>query len=206
MKQIARTTILSLLLSLTCAFAGPVTLSIPGSSIGVGLPGSTVGWGYTIDNQTSFFLLVDGSNFCGPGGDPQFTDCSGPYNGTTNFGPSLGVYNDIIATNVTVIAPNSTSTVFYDGTHGLGSYTIDGGASVGATDPSIQTSTLFVSYMPFSGDPFTGGAQAGPDTEVSASASVLVGAATVPEPSTLTFAFGSLLGLVAMQRQRLFKK
>src|SRR5262245_25492164 len=85
------------------AWASPSFMLIPATGFATAIPGGTVGWGYSINNDTPFYLLVDSSAFCGPGGDPQFTDCTTPYNGSTQFGPSLGTYTDFIATNFTII-------------------------------------------------------------------------------------------------------
>src|ERR1017187_6289364 len=82
------------------ASASPIALSLPPSAPGSGLPGSTVGWGYSITNGSSDYLLVSNSYFCEAGQDPMFTTCT----------QSRGAYNDYVATNFTVIAPSTTGT------------------------------------------------------------------------------------------------
>jgi hypothetical protein len=156
-----------------------------------GAPGSTVGWGFQIVNQTNFFLFVDASAFCGPGGDPQFTSCASPFNGITNFGPALGTYADFIANNLTVIAPMSTATQGFDLLHqlGIGDYAISSTATPGSTDPAnpaTQTSKLFVTFQEYNGDPFGGGAQVSGDIEISTPVEVQVVATPEPEAWLLT--------------------
>jgi hypothetical protein len=154
------------------AYAAPTLTLIPPSGTIHGSPGATVGWGFTISNDTGFYLLFDSSNFCGPGGDPFFTDCSTPYNGLTQFGPSQGTYTDYIATNTTIIPPHSTVTQPFNSAamQGVGAYMISAGAPMGATD----LGKIFVSYQQFAGNPLTGGIQQSGDIEISAVAQVVV--------------------------------
>lgn len=208
MKQISKIGIV-LLASAICGMADP-TFSIDGSSTVSGAPGSTVGWGYQITNDTGFYLLIDDSAFCGPGGDLLATACTAPYDGTSNFGPALGVYSDFIANNATEILPNSTATQAFDAgsLQGLGSYVISNTALPGATDPAnpaTQTSNIFISFMKFNGDPFNGGTQASGDIELNAAVQVDVtqSAPAVPEPATWAMMAGSLAGLAGWRRFRI---
>jgi hypothetical protein len=174
--------------------ADPTLALTPASAI-QGEPGQTVGWGFTIDNDTGYYLLVDSSNFCGIGGDPFFTDCTTTYDPPTEYGPAYGVYDDYIATNLTDIAPLSTLSVSFDpvAQTGVGAYVIDPAAPVG----SVDQGNIFVSYMEFSGDPLAGGTQVSGDIEISASASVDV----VPEPAVFSLTgFGVLLVAWAIRR------
>jgi hypothetical protein len=193
------------------AYASPSLTLNPVNGIVFGEPGQTVGWGFSFTNDTAFFLLVDGSNFCGPGGDPHFTDCSTPYNGVTQFGPAFGTYTDFIATNVTLVAPNSTFSQTFDSTvpTGVGSYTINPGAPIGGTDPAnpaVQVSKLFIDFAEFSGNPFLPGAvevTCDPTfgtCELAAAAELMV----VPEPATfgLVGVMLLLVGSLALRRKR----
>ena len=168
--------------------ADPTLMLIPSPDI-AGAPGETIGWGYSITNDTTFYLLVDSSNFCGVGGDPAFTDCTTPYDPPFEFGPSYGTYQDYIASNLTIIAPLSTASESFDSTlmTGVGAYMIDPAAPMGA----IDIGNVFVSYQEFNGDPLSGGTQASGDIEMSSPASVMV----VPEPVTLALTGWGLLAL-----------
>ena len=167
-----------------------------------GDPGDTVGWGYTIVNDTGFYLLFDSSNFCGldPNNppftaDPAFADCNDPYNPPTAFGPQYGTYQDYIANNITLIAPNSTSSQSFDAglMQGVGAYIID----PSAPSPAMDIGAVWVSYMEYNGNPFLGGTQVSGDIEMFANAQVDV----VPEPATLGLAGGALLLLAALRRR-----
>lgn len=175
------------------AYGSPMIMLVPSGNV-TGAAGTTVGWGFQIVNDTGFFLAVDSSNFCGVGGDPFFTDCTTPYNPPVQFGPSFGTYIDFIAANGTVIAPNTTLTVnFNAGTQmGVGAYQINPGTPLG----SVDTGNVFVSYQEFSGGPPGTGTQVSGDIEISAAATVTVGAVpTVPEPTTLGLAGMALIAI-----------
>jgi hypothetical protein len=197
MKRIAQIGILAAF-CLAAADASPLLIPLSGGPVVSGAPGSTVGWGYQIVNDTNFFLLVDNSAFCGPGGDPQLNSCNSAYDGVTNFGPALGTYTDFIANNLTIISPNSTATQDFNLTSqlGIGSYKIDPTAMPGATDPAnpaTQTSNLFVTFQEFDGDPFAGGTQVSGDIEVSSPAEVEV--SITPEPGAWLLMLCALLTL-----------
>jgi hypothetical protein len=189
--------------------ADAAALSISGNAIVSGAPGSTVGWGYQIVNNTSFFLFIDNSAFCGPGGDPQFTQCASPYNGVTNFGPALGTYTDFIANNLTVIAPNATATLGFDAAamSGIGEYTISPTAIPGSTDPAnlaTQTSKLFVTFQEYNGDPFAGGSQVSGDIEISTPVEAEVQAVVAtPEPAAWLLMGSALLMFAGWRAVRL---
>ena len=168
------------------AAAGPITIALtPADGAVSGLPGSTVGWGFSLTNGTADgtadFLLVTNSYFCETGQDPTFTTCT----------QSLGTYNDFIANNGTLVAPgDTTSPQPFDAgaSQGVGEYIIDGGALPGLPD----SGSLVVVYDLFDANPFDGGNLIGGDVELSVNASVTVLGATseIPEPGTLL-----LLGL-----------
>jgi hypothetical protein len=182
------------------ASADLITLALtPASGTVSGLPGSTVGWGYSIDNDSSDYLLVANSYFCAGTEDPLFTTCS----------PSLGAstYNDFIANNSTLIAPGTSGVESFDaGTNsGVGEYIIDSSATSGETD----IGSMAVVYDLFSGDPFTdpSATQIGGDMDLTAAAEVEVTGPTsvVPEPGTLFFlgfAFAALLAFDAVSKLR----
>src|SRR5579872_497214 len=91
------------------AYADGISFTtVPSSGLVMGLIGGATGWGYSITNTTGFDLLIVGSAFCGPGGDPFLNSCTSPYDGISNFGPLLGTYNDFISANNTVIGAGIT--------------------------------------------------------------------------------------------------
>jgi hypothetical protein len=155
-----------------------------------GQPGETIGWGFSITNDTPYWMLVDSSQFCQPGQDPLFTTC------TTTLGsptPDTG-YTDLIATNATVIDPFSTLTTPYDPTvpAGLGTY------SIGSTVPigSVDSGNIILTYIEFSGgSPLTTGTPVSGDIELSGAASVDV----VPEPSAVLLEL-TAVGLLGIGR------
>jgi len=127
------------------AYADPVLTLTPGDDIS-GAPGSTIGWGYQIDNDTGFYLLPSGSFFCEPGEDPLFTTCA----------PNLGAstYTDYITINAFLtpasIPPGDSSASFDSVTQtGFGAYNIDPAASPGSQD----TGFLVLEYTEWNFDP-----------------------------------------------------
>ncbi len=177
--------------------------------LAAGEPGSTVGWGYNIINDTSFYLLFDNSAFCGPGGDPFLNSCTPTYDGVTNFGPAIGTYNDFIATNFTFVAPFSTISQGFNATAtpvptGIGSYVINANAPVLSTDPAnpqTQVSNLFLQYEEWNGNPLQLSSSQVPGTgEFEMSAQVEVQA--TPEPGTWALLSAALaIGLLLARRR-----
>jgi len=191
-------TVILALFGLMTASAAPI-LILP-VSLMQGLPGSTVGWGYQIVNDTTDYLLVNNSYFCGPGGDPQFTTC-GPnngvprYDGLNNFGPKYGVYTDYIAANATLIPPSSSPSQPYSfgspGT-GVGAYTIDLSAPLN----SVDAGNIFVTYDAYVGNPFVAGVY-----DFSGSMSAAATVVVVPEPESFSLA-AIALGVLAAWRRK----
>jgi hypothetical protein len=177
------------------ASADSVTLSLdPSGGTVSGVPGDTVGWGYTLDNNTGDYLLVSYSAFCEAGEDLLFTGCS----------PNLGAstYTDFTSSNFILIDPGGSAIASFDPTtlSGVGEYSID---------PTITSGTdsgnIMVVYDLYDADPTVGPANEVCqsafvcDWEVSAAAEVVVtsGTSTVPEPRlALLLCFG-LAALIA---------
>lgn len=178
--------------------ATPTFVTVPANGVASGEPGMTVGWGFTITNDTPFFLLINDSAFCGPGGNPDINSCAAPFDGVTNFGPSLGTYTDFIANNFTVITPSGGSlTETFDGTFqtGVGAYAIDPSVPMFSTD----IGNLFIHYSEWVGNPLTTGHDSGNGTfTLSAPAEVAV----TPEPGTWGMAAGALALIGAWRRRR----
>jgi hypothetical protein len=184
-KRVAQLAAVVILFGCWAAKAAPTLALEPDGNVS-GAPGQTVGWGFTITNDTGFFLLFDSSQFCEPGQDPQFTTCT----------QTLGTYTDYIASNGTLVAPHgSASQTFNPSTMtGIGAYTIDPSAPLFATD----SGSIIATYMEYQGDPFNGGTQASGDIEISAPASVTV---NTPEPVSLLLVAAGLLVLGVQTRR-----
>ncbi len=171
------------------AFADSITLTLtPSSGTVSGLPGDTVGWGFSLDNDTGDYLSVANSYFCAGTEDPAYTTCS----------PSLGAstYTDFIASNGTFLDPDTSTGQSFDAAtqSGVGEYTIDGSASAGQSD----TGSIVVLYDLYDAD-FN---QIGGTMELFAPAEVEVTGATsaVPEPRLpILLGFG-LAALIAASK------
>jgi hypothetical protein len=178
------------------ASADPITLTLTPSGTVSGLPGDTVGWGYSIDNTSDDYLFVENSFFCAGAEDPLLTTCS----------PSLGAstYEDFIADNFTEIAPGQTLAQSFDpaAMTGVGEYSIDPLATAGQTD----IGSVVIVYDLFTTDFFSPDytcCQIGGDMELTAAAEVQVNGpvSAVPEPRSAIFlALG--LALVICQAAR----
>jgi hypothetical protein len=165
------------LTTLPSAWADSYTFSvIPPSGDITGPPGSTIGWGYSIDNlSTNDWLVTTALN-----ADPFL-------NVTPN---SLFDFPDL--------PPLTTATEAFDPIGGTGLYelTWDSTAPIGFTNLGVFT----LSADFYSGDPTAGGSFVGsaPDTTAGYSATVVT-----PEPSTLIpLAVCSLLLMSLRRRTR----
>jgi len=148
--------------------AAPLLTLTPSNGVVSGLPGSTVGWGFTITNTTDF-LVVTGSSFA-------------PVT-------SIGTYQDYIGTGANLVvvgpAPESTSVsqAFSVAGHtGVGAFLISSSAPSGVG----VSGTLTVNYSLFSRSP--NDLLFDPDTDTivpDASLTQGVAISAVPEPSTL---------------------
>jgi hypothetical protein len=157
------------------SYADTFTFStIPHSGSISGAAGSTVGWGYSVTNNSLDQWLL----FNTIGTDAGFSD------GT----PNGGVFDSPI------VAPGVTITTDYDGISGLFEFTWDAGAPAG----SFNSGNFVLSAEWWNGDPFDDVAQGEflesiPDFSVPYSVSVPVSCncTPVPETSSLqTLAFG----------------
>jgi hypothetical protein len=169
-----------LLLSASVAHAGPITFSLlPGDGVISGAPGSTIGWGYSITNESTLWLEV--FNF------------SGATIENTQAAESLFEYP--------IVAPGTTHTVEYDPANFAGLYqlTWDATAPVGF----VSTGFFVLSGQFLDGDPFEGGNVVESAEDLVTSYTATVTAATaVPEPSTLLLFTTSLVATGIVRRRR----
>jgi hypothetical protein len=167
----------TLLCSATSAQANPITFSLlPPNGAIAGAPGSTIGWGYSISNNSALWLEVSGL-----GADP-FQHATA----------------DASLFDFPILAPFATWTVAYDPANfaGLFQITWNASAPVGFTNSGLFT----LSGNFFDADPLAGGlfVDFAPTQSAAYSASV---AAAVPEPGTLGLvAMG--VGLTGFVRRR----
>jgi len=167
--------------------ASAVLMLTPPSGALSGIPGSTIGWGFSLANPSNF-AVVTSSNFC--------LDSSGVTSACV--APTLGTYTDFIATNFTIVGPPPESPfvtqVFSQSpASGLGSLAINASAPSGATDAG----QIVVTYDLYSVDPLS--ANFDPSADLLSTGNFVVSSASVsanstPEPSSLALlALGCLL-------------
>jgi hypothetical protein len=157
------------------AYAGTYTFdTIPSNGVIQGLPGSTIGWGYTISNNSSTDWLVTTGLNAG-----LFT------NGTPD-----GSYFDFPA-----IAPGLTTTVNFDPVAFTGLYGLTW--DVSAPPGSVDSGQFILSAQWWTGDPSGTGTfiENAPDEGSPYSASVVSAPSSAPEPVSC---FTVLIGLAAL--------
>jgi hypothetical protein len=168
-------------------WAGPIlTLNPVGGSIS-GVSGSTVGWGFTLSNDSGFAvpsLVV----FC----EGLFnTSCPNTYGTFTDFAAQF--QTNVVGATVVQSFDNATK-------QGIGSFAINANAPGGAKD----IGTIFLVYDTFScdiTDVNCNPIQTGFSQLLSVSAEVDVAQSSVPEPATLGLTTLGVLGIIAVSRR-----
>ena len=178
-----------------CLSASPIetpTLTLTPSPDLSGGPGSTVGWGFTIVNNTADYLEFSSSQFClAPVLLTPVLACTSPV---------TGVYHDIIVGNDPIIAPGSSLSEDFDPigfTTGIGFFDIN----PDAVPPSSDIGQIVLIYDGYAQDPDSGNAtQLLFSVPLAADASVTT-EAVAPEPATAGFVATALPILAVMARQ-----
>lgn len=170
-----RLLLLGAALSATMLAAPSISL-LPSASLGT-VPGGSVGWGFTLSNPSSDWVLLTGSSFTGP--------------------DTYGAYVDYLGSSATLPlagpAPESSMlTENWDALSqsGIGEFTIDPTSPAGVT----ITGDLVIHYSVFSQDPNSPNFD--PDTAtVTADATLSLPASVTatPEPAALGLVGASLL-------------
>ncbi|MBI3408028.1 MAG: Ig-like domain repeat protein [Planctomycetes bacterium] len=121
----------------TTIYTAPLFTLNPANGALAGEAGTTQGWGFSIDNTTPFWLIINGSAFL----LPTFQGLLGHGFGivpSTDF----GTYTDFSQFNFIVIAPASTFTASFTNNpaSGVGSFTINPNATPSTlpADPALQ--------------------------------------------------------------------
>jgi hypothetical protein len=168
------------LLGATTASAGPFSFSLlPADGAIAGEAGSTIGWGYTVSNDSDDWLEIFGLN--ADGFSFAFTDAS--------------------IFDYPILAPGASHTVAYDAATFAGLYqlTWDIGAPVGLTNVGL----FVLSGRFYDGDPFDGGSLLDATSDQSAGYSASVNEmAPVPEPGTLLLMGSGATALLLRRRKR----
>ncbi len=167
--------------------AAPVLTLNPSNGALSGTPGSTVGWGFTLSNDSGFLV------------PSQVVFCEGAFN--SGCTPTFGTFTDFAAQlQLNVVGPTVTEAFDNATQQGIGSFAINANAPAGVTD----TGTIFLVYDTFScniTDNDCDPTQTAFSQLLSAPASVTVVGAAVPEPGSMGLIFVGMALLMARLRK-----
>jgi len=181
MRRIALTLILAAFA--VCAHADNLQLTlVPASGDVGGTPGTAAGWGFTLTDTTSNYIVLNDSYFIGS--------------------PIYGSYLDYIASQFYVAGPAPESSAVIEPWNqsallGVGEFDLY------ATDPlnSVTTGTIFVDYSLFSEDPNNPNFDPGSFVS-SGTFSDSVKITATPEPSTWMLMLLPLVGVLLLAGRR----
>ncbi len=142
-----------------------------------GAPGSTVGWGYTLQNQSTSLWLV-------------------PMN------LNVGVFSNSTPSllfDFPILAPSTSVAESFDPVKPSGLYELTWNSSAPAGFSNTGTFTLDAQW--WTGDPLTGGVLVSGAPSASARYTATVSAASVPEPGTIAVTGVALLALAVTRRR-----
>jgi hypothetical protein len=167
--------------------AAPILTLNPSNGVVSGTPGSTVGWGFTLSNDSGFLI------------PSLVVFCEGAFN--ASCAPTFGTFTDFAAQlQFNVVGPTVTQTFDDAAQQGIGSFAINANAPAGVTD----TGTIFLVYDTFSCDITDNNCnptQTGFSELLSVPASVSIVGASVPEPGSAVLIFVGLALLIAGTRK-----
>ena len=179
------TVLLGLLTQATAQAAISLQLDPPGGAIS-GLPGATVGWGFSLSN-TENYLVVTSADFESATAGGTFTDFISSPDNFFVIGPELAGSNVWAQT--------------YDEARqtGLGSFTIDSTVAPG----SVAYGNIVLTYDLFSLSPLN--SLFNPDTDTLSNGNILTAnasvAAVVPLPAAVWLFGSALLGILGISKR-----
>ncbi|MBL8242467.1 MAG: PEP-CTERM sorting domain-containing protein [Bryobacterales bacterium] len=173
---------LSAATALFAASLPAASLTLTPSTIS-GAPGSTIGWNFSLNNDTPNWIII---NNVAPSG----------------FNPALGAFTEYAASNFNVVAPNTVFAENFNGSllQGFGQFEIVPGAIIG----DFTIGSFVVGYDTYSTDPLLDGGAGfitGTNTFVIESARVNV-VDGVPEPATVILTGAALAAVLTLRRRR----
>jgi hypothetical protein len=191
MKRILQVVLLTGALATVGSASNVTTLTLdPVNGALTGQPGQSVGWGFTIQDDT-FWVVVAGTGFCSTfsGGLPCDPVSNGTYTDFTQF--------NFVDSQPSSMGGPDTSQQTFDALSnlGTGSFTIAASTPIGA----LMSGTIVIDYNLWMGDPNNGGVEQTPlDNFITSNASVFV---MIPEPGTLLLMGTALAGVWLLRRR-----
>lgn len=180
----------------TALSAAPILMLLPSGDL-AGPAGATLGWGFTISNDTNY-IEITSAQFCANPVDFPLS-CNAPASG--NFTDFISQFNDIIVGPPDGVVTASVTQHFDPAAHtGIGSFQINTSASAGSTD----VGQIVLTYNEYNADPNIGPFNViASDQVLPANASVTVTRGlVVPEPATTGLVGIALAALTAIRKRR----
>ena len=174
-----RSILLALALAASPAWGALTFVTSPADGSISGLPGSTIGWGFTFTSDDSNNYLINLVEFCRP-------SCASVI-------PGVGTFNDYASPNLVTIgplgSPSPYTEAFVNGVSGLGSFVIDVGASLQSIPGTIRV------HFDVYDATLTTQLSAGQIIFQSAQVNIGTGPVPVPEPASLALALSALAAI-----------